>query len=69
MKKSTLKSRKFWAVVSAALAVTASALAGQIGWEQASWQLVALALGYAGVEGAVDLSAIGVAPAGDKAVK
>ncbi len=52
-------SRKFLAVIAAALASVAAALAGEIAWQEATRQVVAVVLAYVGVEGAADYAGRG----------
>jgi hypothetical protein len=47
-------SRKFLAVVVSALASIAAGLSGEIAWQEATRQVVALVLAYLGVEGTAD---------------
>ncbi len=55
--KAKLTSRKFIAVVAAAIAALCAAFAGELAWQEATRQVVALVLAYLGVEGAGDVAA------------
>jgi hypothetical protein len=53
-----LQSRKFLLTLAAAILLATAALAHKMTWDDAITKFVYLALGYLGVEGAIDILAI-----------